>query len=182
MPCKALGGSTQLDPHPVRAQGSVTGTAHSHSLHCPSANCETQKLISNLPHSLLNEGNQIRFFWSVSPSHQLSAFSKRKHSSKMGVDHTCTSSGCIDFFYPVGFFPTDAPCLKSTCPSWCRKASEVSLGERRDRTQQEGKKEGVMKIKGEIKILNGHNRPKPRTLRTWQRGDVAWKPRDPFLN
>lgn len=32
------------------------------------------------------------------------------------------------------------------------KPQRVSLGERRDRTQQEGEKEGVTKIKGEIEL------------------------------
>ena len=66
-------------------------TVYSHSSHCLSANCETQKLTLNLPHSLPNEGNQIKFFWSVSPSILPAvSFSKSKHSRKDGSGlHAC---------------------------------------------------------------------------------------------
>lgn len=62
------------------------GTVHHHSSHCPSDNCETQNLTLKLPHSLLNEGNQIKFFWSVSPSILPAvSFSKSKHSRQAAL-------------------------------------------------------------------------------------------------
>lgn len=41
------------------------------------------------------------------------------------------------FLLSSRFLPKNVPHVQSTCPSWDREASEISLGERRDRTQQE---------------------------------------------
>lgn len=126
-------------------------TVYSHSSHCLSANCETQKLTLNLPHSLPNEGNQIKFFWSVSPSILPAvSFSKSKHSRKMGVDCMLASSGCIDFFYPVGIFPTIFHVLNLLAPP-VTEEPQRSPSEREGTEHSKRVKEGFTKIKGEPK-------------------------------
>ena len=60
------------------------------------------------------------------PSYQLSAFQKVNTPGRLRW-----------FLLSSRLFPNNAPRVKSTCPSWDREASEISLGDSRDRTQQE---------------------------------------------